>query len=81
MQEDFEAQMSQILQESTVSQKADKHVKQLESRLKDLNDVIKAKNLEIKNSVSMADGIDVMYKKAKSENDKLKKERDVKVYM
>ena len=68
--------MSQILQESTVSQKADKHVKQLESRLKDLNDVIKAKNLEIKNSVSMADGIDVMYKKAKSENDKLKKERD-----
>ena len=76
MQQEFEAQMSQILQESTVSQKADKHVKQLESRLKDLNEVIKAKNLEIKNSVSMADGIDVMYKKAKSENDKLKKERD-----
>ena len=44
--------------------------------MKDLNDVVQAKNGEIKNFQNLVKGIEEMQRKAKTENDRLKLDKN-----
>jgi peptidoglycan hydrolase CwlO-like protein len=48
----------------------------LENRLKDLNEVVQAKNQEIKNFQNVLSTIEEMQKKAKAENERLKSDKN-----
>ena len=54
----------------------DKYCAQLEGRLKDLNQVVKQRNAEIKQYQSTLEGIEKLQTKARSEIEKVKRERD-----
>ncbi len=48
----------------------------LEQRLKDLNDVMQNKNVDLKQYQSTIEAIEILQKKAKQDYDKIKKDRD-----